>query len=177
MFDDLPLENIAGWIINLAALAVIVAYLFNKVKASGLGGFIGERVRDTVDFSQEQKLFELDRQRQDAIAIMTENAHLTELQAQQLTKTIDFILETDREWHRIHDQRYQKVADETTAVRYLANQITEKITVLISVVEGLYERMKAHRGEEISELRLQLEQSNQYIAALESQLEMREDKE
>lgn len=177
MFDGLPLERIAGWIINLAAIAVIVAFVLNKLKASGIGSFIGERVRDTVDFSQEQKLFELERQRQDAIAIITENAHLTELQSKQLTKTIDFILELDREWHRTHDQRYQQVADNTTSINYLVKQIAEKITVLISVVEGLYDRMKQHRNEEVAELRLQIEQQNQYITALESQIEMRDDKE
>ena len=163
------------WVLIFIALVVVVAYLINKLKDAGVGGFITERVRNTVDFSQEQRLMELDGRRQDAIAMLTENAHLTELQSQQVTKLIDHLIAQDREWHSVHDTRYRAIADQTTAITYLVKQIAEKITVLISVVEGLYDRMKSHRNDEIAELKLQLEQSSQYIAALESRIEMREE--
>lgn len=165
------------WVLIFASLVIVVTYLVNKLKAAGVGGFISSTVKDTVDFSQEQKFFQLDGQRQDAIAMLTENAHLTQQQSKLVEKLLDHQIEVERQWHTKHDANYQAVKNSQESSSYIIKQISEKITTLISVVEGLYDRMKSHRGDEIAERDLQIEQQRQYIDSLESQLEMRHDKE
>lgn len=149
----------------------------NKLKDMGVGGFISSTVKDTVDFTQEQKFREFDAKRQDEIAMWAQISGFNAMQSKQINTLVDHLIQNDREWNRVHDANYQSIANKMTGIEYLVKQITEKITVLISVVEGLYDRMKQHRNEEVAELRLQIEQQNQYIAALESRIEMRDDKE